>query len=129
MANDANHLHTKAIHAGIDPAAHRGAVSVPIYQSSTFAFPSAEEGAARFAGTSPGPIYTRLGNPTCDALETCVAELEEGCGAIATATGMAAISTVFLTLLRGGDHVVATHPLYGSSRTLLTRYFARHGLT
>ena len=129
MTNDANHLHTKAIHGGLDPAAHRGAVSVPIYQSSTFAFPSAEEGAARFAGTSPGPIYTRMGNPTVQALESCVAELEEGCGAVATATGMAAISTVFLALLRNGDHIVCTDPLYGATRTLLTRYFSRLGVT
>jgi len=129
MTSDADHLHTKAIHGGLDPAAHRGAVSVPIYQSSTFAFPSAEEGAARFAGTSPGPIYTRMGNPTVEALESCVADLEEGCGAVATATGMAAISTAFLALLRGGDHVVATDPLYGASRTLLTRYFSRLGVT
>jgi len=129
MANDANHLHTKAIHGGLDPAIHRGAVSVPIYQSSTFAFPSAEEGAARFAGTSPGPIYTRMGNPTVQALESCLADLEEGCGAVATATGMAAVSTVFLALLRSGDHVVATDPFYGASRALLTRYFSRLGVT
>jgi methionine-gamma-lyase len=129
MATDSQRLHTKAIHGGLDPQAHRGAVSVPIYQSSTFAFPSAEEGAARFAGSSPGPIYTRIGNPTNQALESCVAELEDGCGAVATATGMAAVSAVFLALLREGDHVVATHPLYGSSRALLTRYFSRLGVT
>jgi methionine-gamma-lyase len=129
MATDSQRLHTKAIHGGLDPQAHRGAVSVPIYQSSTFAFPSAEEGAARFAGSSPGPIYTRIGNPTNQALESCVAELEDGCGAVATATGMAAVSAVFLALLRQGDHVVATHPLYGSSRALLTRYFSRLGVT
>lgn len=129
MANDAKRLHTKAIHGGLDPAAHRGAVSVPIYQSSTFAFPTAEEGAARFEGSSPGPIYTRMGNPTVQALETCVADLEQGCGAVATATGMAAVSTVFLALLRSGDHVVATDPLYGASRGLLIRYFSRLGVT
>ena len=129
MTTETPRLHTKAIHGGLDPQAHRGAVSVPIYQSSTFAFPSAEEGAARFAGSSPGPVYTRMGNPTVQALESCVTELEEGCGAIATATGMAAVSAVFLALLREGDHVVATHPLYGSSRTLLTRYFSRLGVT
>jgi methionine-gamma-lyase len=129
MANEAKRLHTKAIHGGLDPAAHRGAVSVPIYQSSTFAFPTAEEGAARFDGTSDGPIYTRMGNPTVRALEECVADLEGGCGAVATATGMAAISTVFLALLRSGDHVVATDPLYGASRGLLTRYFSRLGVT
>jgi len=121
-------IHTKAIHGGMNPPAHHGAVSVPIYQSSTFAVPTAEEGAARFAGTSDGPIYTRLGNPTVQALEECVADLEGGCGAIATATGMAAISAVFLALLRGGDHVVATHPLYGATAGLLTRYFSRFGV-
>ncbi|MGZ5445659.1 MAG: trans-sulfuration enzyme family protein [Thermoanaerobaculia bacterium] len=121
--------HTRAIHAGLDPLEHRGAVSVPIYQSSTFAFPSAEEGAARFAGTSPGPIYTRLGNPTVQALEECVAELEGGCGAVATATGMAAVTAVLLGLLREGDHVVAAHPLYGTTHGLLTRWLPKFGVT
>jgi methionine-gamma-lyase len=121
--------HTKAIHGGLDPSKHLGAVSVPIYQSSTFAVPSVEEGAARFAGTSKGPIYTRLGNPTVAALEECVAELENGCGAIATGTGMGAVGTVFLALLASGDHVVGTHPLYGPSRGLLDGYFSRYGVT
>ena len=74
MASGVKGRHSKAIHGGLDPGAHQGAVSVPIFQTSTFAFPSAEEGAARFAGTSHGPIYTRLGNnPTIAALEACVA--------------------------------------------------------
>ena len=120
--------HTKAIHAGIDPEKHRGAVSVPIYQSSTFAFPSAEEGAARFAGLSDGPIYTRLGNPTVQALEEALAELENGAGAIATATGMAAISTVFLSMLSEGDHVVCTVPVYGATRRLLETRLAKFGV-
>lgn len=121
-------IHTAAVHAGCDPAEHRGAVSVPIYQSSTFAFPSAEEGADRFAGVSAGPIYTRLGNPTVEALERCVAELERGCGAVGTATGMAAVSTVMLALLRQGDHVVATHPLYGPTSSLLDQRLAKFGV-
>ena len=129
MSSDRKGPHTKAIHAGLDPLRHHGAVSVPIYQSSTFAFPSAEEGAARFAGTSDGPIYTRLGNPTVQALEACVAELEHGAGAIATATGMGAIGTVFLGLLAAGDHVVCTHPVYGATGGLLTKYFARWGVS
>lgn len=129
MSSHKNGPHTTAIHAGLDPAANRGAVSVPIYQSSTFSFPSAEEGAARFAGTSKGPVYTRLGNPTVQALETALAELEHGCGAIATATGMAAISGVFLALLQQGDHIVVTHPLYGPSGTILNKYFSRWGVT
>lgn len=128
MAGKFEGPHTQAIHGGFDPHEHRGAVSVPIYQTSTFAFPSAEEGAARFAGTSPGPIYTRMGNPTVQALEECVAGLENGCGAIANATGMAAVSTVLLTLLRQGDHVVGTRPVYGPSRGLIDRYFSRFGV-
>lgn len=121
--------HTRAIHGGLEPSEHGGAVSVPIYQSSTFAFPSAEEGAARFAGTSSGPIYTRIGNPTVQALEECVAGLEGGCGAIGTATGMAAVTAVLLGLLRAGDHVVSTHPLYGTTHGLLTRWLPLFGVT
>jgi methionine-gamma-lyase len=129
MAKKLSGRGSKAIHAGFDPSDHRGAVSIPIYQSSTFAFPSAEEGANRFAGISNGPIYTRLGNPTVQALENCVAELEGGCGAVATATGMAAVSTVLLALLRQGDHVVGTHPVYGPTRGLIDKYFNRLGVT
>ncbi len=128
MADQRKGIHTTAVHAGFDPAEHKGAVSVPIYQSSTFAFPSAEEGADRFAGLSSGPIYTRLGNPTVEALERCVAELEGGCGAVGTATGMAAVSTVLLALLRQGDHVVATHPLYGPTSSLLEQRLASFGV-
>jgi methionine-gamma-lyase len=129
MTKSSTGSHTRAIHAGLDPQAHGGAVSVPIYQTSTFAFPSAEEGAARFAGTSTGPIYTRLGNPTVQALEECVAELEGGCGAVGTATGMAAVTAVLLGMLREGDHVVAAHPLYGTTHGLLTRWLPRFGVT
>ena len=119
---------SRAVHAGCEPEQHHGAVSVPIYQSSTFAFPSAEEGAERFLGASTGPIYTRLGNPTVAALERCVADLEGGCGAVAAATGMAAIANTFLALVRGGDHVVGTHPLYGPSRGLLENHLRRFGV-
>jgi Cystathionine beta-lyases/cystathionine gamma-synthases len=129
MSHDFKGPNSKAIHAGFDPADHKGAVSVPIYQSSTFAFPSAEEGADRFAGISSGPIYTRLGNPTIQALESCVAQLEGGCGAVGTATGMAAVSTVLLALVQQGDHLVGTHPLYGPSRGLVDKYLSRFGVT
>lgn len=120
---------TQVIHAGAEPDPATGAISTPIYQSSTFAFHDADEGAARFAGTDPGYKYTRLGNPTTRALERCVAELEGGHDALATATGMAAVSTVFLALLEGGDHVVGTDAVYGPSRLLLEKQLAKFGIT
>src|SRR5579859_3158781 len=128
MQDDKRGGHTTAIHAGIEPEEHRGAVSVPIYQSSTFAFPNVEEGAARFAGQSKGLIYTRMGNPTVQALEQAVAELEGGVGAVATATGMAAISTVLLALVREGDHVIVTRPLYGATGRLIADRLSRFGI-
>ena len=122
------HKSTRAIHAGkLEPTIF-GEVSVPIFQTSTFAFPSAEEGAARFAGSAPGYVYTRLDNPTIAALETTLVSLEGGTAAMATATGMAAIATVFLTLLGRGDHVVATKCIYGATRVLLETELARFGV-
>jgi methionine-gamma-lyase len=129
VSNDRTRRNTTAIHAGFRPDEHRGAVSVPIYQSSTFAFPSADEGALRFGGQSNGLIYTRMGNPTSQALEEAVASLEGCRGAVATATGMAAVTTVLLALLHQNDHVVSTSPLYGSTGNLIARRLARFGVT
>lgn len=119
---------TKVIHAGPDPDPYYGAVSVPIYQSSTFSFKNSDEGAARFAGTDPGYIYSRIGNPTTRALEQCVAELEGGHSALGTSSGMAAISTVFLGLLKAGDHVVGTHAVYGPTRVLMEQHLVKFGI-
>lgn len=119
---------TRVIHSGHGPDPLYGSVSMPIYQSSTFAFETAELGASRFAGTEPGFAYTRLGNPTTQALERCVSELEHGCGGLATATGMAAVATTLAALLQRDTHVVATDAVYGPSRTLLEREFARFGV-
>lgn len=121
-------LYTSVIHAGQHPDALFGGVSVPIFQSSTFAFQSAEQGAARFAGRDDGYIYTRIGNPTTKALEDCVAALESGCGGLATASGMAAITTVYLSYLSRGDHLISTAAVYGPTRTVLEREFSRFGV-
>jgi methionine-gamma-lyase len=118
---------TAAIHAHRTHHAQYGEVSVPIYQCSTFAFDNADQGAARFAGTAPGYIYTRLGNPTVNALADALATLEHGTHAMATSTGMAAITTVFLTYLQPGTHVVCTDCVYGPTRTVLETTFARFG--
>jgi len=119
---------TKCIHAGQAPDHLFGAVAPPIYQSSTFAFESCDQGAARFAGKDKGYIYTRLGNPTIKMLEDNIAALEEGDCALATASGMAAISTLFFALLSAGDHVVCSQAVYGPSRLILERDFSRFGV-
>lgn len=120
---------TSVIHAGQEPDPVYGGVSVPIYQSSTFAFDSAEQGAARFAGKEKGFIYTRIANPTIRALEESLATLEGGFDASATATGMAAVSTVYTALLDKDAHVVGTASIYGPSRTILENEFSRFGVS
>ncbi len=118
---------TRIIHAGqhADPAT--GAVATPIYQTSTFAFRDADHGAACFRGEA-GYKYTRLGNPTIEALETNIAAQEGGCGALGAATGMAAVNLVYLTTLGQGKHVVCTEALYGPSRSILENEYPRFGV-
>ncbi len=119
---------TRAIHAGNSRFSDFGEVSMPIYQSSTFAFPNADEGAARFSGTKSGYIYTRLGNPTINALEDNVTELEGGYKAFATATGMAAITTVYTAFLSQGAHIVCSDCVYGPSRVVLETIYTKFGV-
>jgi len=121
-------IDTECIHAGPDPDPTFGSVAPPIYQTSTFAFSTPEEGADRFAGRDPGYIYTRMGNPTIAMLEATVAALEEGTSALATSSGMSAVSTVFFSLLSAGDHVVSSASVYGPSRVVLERDFSRFGV-
>ena len=118
---------TRMVHAGA-PRDPYGSAVVPIYQTSTFAFESAENGADRFAGRAEGYIYTRLGNPTIRALERNVAELENGADAVATSSGMGAVNTVYMTLLGQGAHLVSTASVYGPSRLLVEKHFSRFGV-
>jgi methionine-gamma-lyase len=126
---DTKHLgiNSKLVHSGHKPDPS-GSVSVPIYQTSTFAFRNAEHGAALFAGAEDGYIYTRIGNPTIRALEENVAELENGCGAIATSSGMGAVCTLYMALLEAGAHLVSTASVYGPSRLVMEKEFARFGV-
>lgn len=101
---------------GCDP--QTGAISVPIYQSSTFAFKSAKHGAALFAGEEEGFFYTRLGNPTQKALENEMAFLEGGEAALAFSSGMAAISAVIMYLCRNGDNLISSDTVYGGTHNL-----------
>lgn len=116
-----------SVHAGWHGDA-TGAVNVPIYQSSTFAFQNAQQGANRFAGSEEGFIYTRIGNPTIQALEKNIATLENGYGGIAASSGMGAIAAVYMALLDQSSHVVGTASLYGPSRGLIEGHFSRFGV-
>ena len=116
---------TQTIHAGQHPDPATGAVAPPIFQASTFAFASSQQGADRFAGRDDGFIYTRMGNPTVARLEEAVATLEGGAGGIATSSGMAALCTTAFALLKAGDHVVGTASVYGPSRVVFERDFSR----
>ncbi len=122
------HRSTKAIHGGKLKNPMFGEISVPIFQNSTFSFPSAEEGAARFSGEKEGYIYTRMANPTINALEENIAELENGYRGMATATGMAAINTVYLAKLEKGSHIVSTDSVYGPTRVVLETIYKRLGV-
>ena len=115
---------SKLIHGGGYKDVY-GSATVPIYQTSTFAFESADEGAKCFNGESEGYIYTRIGNPTVTALEKLIAELENGYDGIATSSGMAAITTIYMALLNSGDHIISTDAVYGPSRGLMENHFSR----
>jgi methionine-gamma-lyase len=127
MKNKNIGFNSKLIHGG-DFNDVLGSATVPIYQTSTFKFDSAEHGAACFAGESDGYIYTRIGNPTIHALETLLAELENGFGGIATSSGMAAVNTVYGAMLSQGDHVVSSAAVYGPSRVVLETYYKKFGI-
>lgn len=118
---------TKLIHAGEIEDQYRSA-TVPIYQTSTFAFESADEGAKCFAGESNGYIYTRIGNPTIDALERQIAILENGFGAVAVGSGMAAVNVIYQALLASGDHMVSTDAVYGPSRAIMENHYPKYGV-
>lgn len=119
---------TKTIHAGHTPDPVSGALSTPIYQTSTFVFDSAEQGGRRFAGEEAGYIYSRLGNPTMTQLEEKLAVLEGADAAMATGSGMGAISSALWTALKSGDHVIADETLYGCTFALMNHGLSRYGI-
>ncbi|MDD2278633.1 MAG: PLP-dependent aspartate aminotransferase family protein [Bacteroidales bacterium] len=127
MSLDKMGFNSKLIHAGADKDKF-GSATVPIYQTSTFGFESADEGAKCFSGESNGFIYTRIGNPTIQALEKQIAILEGGFGGIATSSGMGAVSSIYMGLLKQGDHMVSTNAVYGPSRVVMESYFSKFGV-
>tara|TARA_B000000475_G_scaffold74742_1_gene60130 strand:+ start:544 stop:1842 length:1299 start_codon:yes stop_codon:yes gene_type:complete len=120
---------TNALHAGHDASKTSGTRAVPIYQSTAYVFNDSDHAANLFALAEPGNIYTRINNPTNDILEQRLAALEGGIAAVATASGTSAIATTLLTLLKAGDHIVASSSLYGGTYNLLSVTLPRHGIT
>ena len=118
---------TKQIHAGKHENA-AGALTPPIYQTSTFEFASVEQGGKRFAGQEPGFIYSRLSNPTVNVAEEKVAALEGGEAALGTAAGMGAISAALWTSVVAGDEIVASDTLYGCTFSLMNHGMAKFGV-
>ena len=129
MGGERRGFQTRAIHAAAAPPVAQQTPSVPIYQTSTFRFDDADAYAATIAFEEPGYTYTRgYGNPTLDAFEAVVAELEGTPAAMSFASGMAAVHTLWTALAAGGDRIVATHALYGGVFTLATKVLPRFGV-
>jgi O-acetylhomoserine (thiol)-lyase len=116
---------TRAIHAGQRPDPYTGARAVPIFQTTSYVFEDTEAAAAYFNLQEYGNTYSRIMNPTVGAFEECVANLEGGAGAVAFASGLGAQAAAFFTLLRPGDHVVASQALYGGSITQLKHFLGK----
>jgi methionine-gamma-lyase len=122
------HLETRAIHAAAPELNGSRPVSVPLYQTSTFAFTDPDACAEALNDPDAGFAYSRYRNPTTRALEDAVADLEGGSAAIAASSGMGAINAVLLALLRPGDHVIAQRCLYGGTFSVFSRLAGRYGI-
>jgi methionine-gamma-lyase len=125
--SDGMKIGTKCVHSGIKEYEF-GPVVPPIYQTSTFKFKDADHGARLFRGEEFGYIYTRMGNPTIEAMEDAIAELEQGAKAIGCASGMAAVNLVFLALTSQGDHVICSNTVYGPTTSYLSQLLSRFGV-
>ncbi len=122
-------LETEIIHAGYNDDAHMGSLVPPLYQTSTFTFDSADQGEKRFAGEEEGFVYSRLGNPTVKILEDRMAVLEGAEKALAFGSGMAAVSAVLFSLVKGGDHILCSQGVYGCTFGLLQLMKEKFGVT
>jgi O-acetylhomoserine (thiol)-lyase len=123
------HPDTLAVHAGQSPDPATGSRAVPIYQTASFVFPDTETAAALFNMEQPGHVYSRLSNPTVSVFEERMASLEDGAGAIATASGQAALHLAVVTLMGQGGHVVSSASLYGGSHNLFAYTLPRFGIS
>jgi methionine-gamma-lyase len=132
MSNQSNNppkgLATRAIHFGYNPQDEHGALTPPLHLTSTYAFETAEQGGEIFAGEREGFVYSRVGNPTTDLLERRIANLEGGEAALATSSGMGAITALLWTYLESGDEIITDLTLYGCTFALFSHGFSRFGI-
>lgn len=128
MVKENSGFGTKAIHGGKMKDTQYGALTMPIYQTSTFEFDCCEQGGRRFAGEEKGYIYTRLGNPSISAVENKVALLEGGEACAAASSGMGAVSACLWSIAGAGKHILADETLYGCTFALLNHGMTRYGV-
>jgi methionine-gamma-lyase len=119
---------TRAIHHGYDPLQYKGALNPPVFLTSTYAFDRTDTGSDRFAGKSDGFVYSRVGNPTVAILESRLAALERGEAALATSSGVGALTAVIWTILQSGDEIIADKMLYGCTFGLFEHHVRRFGI-
>ncbi len=129
MSKDQWRFETQSVHAGYQPDPTTKAAAVPIYQTAAFAFDSAQHGADLFDLKVPGNIYSRIMNPTNDVLEQRVAALEGGIGALALASGQAAVTYAIMTIAEAGDNIVSSTALYGGTYNLLAHTLPQYGIS
>jgi len=123
------HKDTIVIHEGYDGREHQGSLAVPLYQTSTFSFETALQGENRFSGVEEGNVYSRLGNPTVRVLEERMTAIENGKGALAFGSGMAAVSTILVHLTKTGDHILCSRGIYGCTFGLLGMLNEKYNIT
>ncbi|NBM54438.1 methionine gamma-lyase [Proteus vulgaris] len=128
MTQGNKHFNTQAIHYGYSPLDSQGALVPPVFQTSTFVFPTAQYGADCFAGRQKGHFYSRISNPTLDLLEKRLAQLEDGEGAVVFSSGMGAITSTCWSLLQPGDELIADMTLYGCTFTFFNHGLAKFGI-
>lgn len=121
-------IETSNLHHGYNPADNRSSIGVPLHNTAAYSFGSSQHAADLFVGAKSGFIYSRLNNPTIEVLEERIAALEGGVGAVVTSSGTSAISTTLLTLLKPGDHIVASQSLYGGTFNLLNVTLRRYNI-
>jgi O-acetylhomoserine (thiol)-lyase len=129
MSESAWRFETKSVHAGYRPDPTTKSVAVPLYQTAAYAFDSAQHGADLFDLKVPGNIYTRIMNPTTDVLEQRLAALEGGVGALALASGQAAVTYAIQTIAEAGDNIISSGTLYGGTYNLFAHTLPQYGIT